>query len=33
MKEKTKKILAGIGMGAVLGTSGLIMTGCSMTDE
>ena len=33
MKEKIKKILAGIGMGAVLGSSGLIMTGCGMTDE
>ena len=29
MKEKTKKILAGIGLGAVLGTSGLFMAGCS----
>lgn len=29
MKDKTKKILAGIGLGAVLGTSGLLMTGCS----
>lgn len=29
MKDKTKKMLAGIGLGAVLGTSGIFMTGCS----
>jgi len=29
MKEKTKKILAGIGVGLTLGTAGAFMTGCS----
>ena len=29
MKEKTKKILAGIGIGLTLGTAGTFMTGCS----
>ena len=29
MKEKTKKILAGIGIGLTLGTAGAFMTGCS----
>ena len=33
MKDKTKKMLAGIGLGAALGTSGIFMTGCSMSDE
>lgn len=32
MKDKTKKIIAGIGLGAVLATSGMFMTGCSMNE-
>lgn len=32
MKDKTKKIIAGIGLGAVLATGGIFMTGCTMTE-
>lgn len=33
VKNKVKKIIAGISLGAVLGTSGIFMSGCSMSEE
>ena len=33
MKNKSKKILAGLGVGLTLAGSGLFMTGCSMSEE
>ena len=33
MKDKTKKIMAGIGLGTMIGASGLFMTGCTMPGE
>ena len=33
MKDKTKKIIAGIGLGTMIGASGLFMTGCTMPGE
>ena len=33
MKDKTKKIIAGIGISAILATGGLCMTGCTELSE
>jgi len=33
MKDKMKKIMAGVGMGLTLAGSGMLMTGCTMTAE